>query len=188
MPANLSLAALAGTNCPKTAGVNELYTIPVGDVNSITLGSDHDITNIVFKVAGDGFGKLNFKRGECEVTESMERSNEVKVNFAVANPTKEQRKSLNAIRKSCEQYMVARLYDQDLLLFVGYDEESLDEGFVAFESFESTSGRAKTDDNLFSMTMGAEQGEPLRVLSALTGASATTTTQMVTELVNATTV
>jgi len=188
MPANLSLAAVAGTNCPKTAGVKELYTIPVGDINSITLGSTHDITNIVFKVAGDGFGKINFKRGECEVTEAMERSNAVKVIFSVANPTKEQRKSLTAIKNSCEQYMVARLYDQDTLLFVGYDEESLDEGFVAFESFASTSGKLKTDDNLFAMTMAAEQGEPLRVVSALTGATATTTTQIVTELVNATTV
>ena len=137
MSANLSLAAVAGTNCPKTAGVKELYTIKVEDMVSVSLGTDHDITNLVFAGAGDGFGKLNFKRGECEVTESMERSNEVSVNFAVANPTSTQRKELTAIRNACEQYMVARLYDGDRLLFVGYDAESLDEGFAAFSSFES---------------------------------------------------
>ena len=190
MSANLSLAAVAGTNCPKTAGVKELYTIKVEDMVSVSLGTDHDITNLVFAGAGDGFGKLNFKRGECEVTESMERSNEVSVNFAVANPTSTQRKELTAIRNACEQYMVARLYDGDRLLFVGYDAESLDEGFAAFSSFESTSGRAKTDDNLFSMTMTAEQGEPLRVLSGISGAStpATTVTAIVAELVAATSV
>jgi hypothetical protein len=87
MAANLSLAAVAGSNCPRTAGVKELYTIPVADISSITLGTDHDITDIVFASVGVGFGKINFKRGECEVTEAMERSNQVEVNFAVANPT-----------------------------------------------------------------------------------------------------
>jgi hypothetical protein len=190
MAASLSLAAVAGTNCPKTAGVKELYTIPVGDMVSVTLGSDHDITDLVFAGVGNGFGKLNFKRGECEVTESMERSNEVSVNFAVANPTSTQRKELTAIKNSCEQYMVARLYDGDRLLFIGYDAESLEEGFVAFASFESTSGRAKSDDNLFSMTMTAEQGEPLRVLSGISGATvpATTVTAIVAELLAATSV
>ena len=118
----------------------------------------------------------------------MERSNEVNVNFAVANPTSTQRKELTAIRNACEQYMVARLYDQDTLLFIGYDEESLEEGFVAFSSFESTSGRAKTDDNLFSMTMKAEQGEPLRILSGISGASASTKAAIVAELLAATSV
>ena len=190
MAANLSLAAVAGTNCPKTGGVKELYVIKVADVTSFVLGSDHDITNLVFTTVTEGFGKMNFKRGECEVTENMERSNEVKVNFAVANPTSTQRKELTAIKNSCEQYMVARLYDGDRLLFIGYDEESLEEGFLAFESFESTSGRAKTDDNLFSMTMAAEQGEPLRVLSGISGAStpATTVTAIVAELIAATSV
>ena len=190
MSANLSLAAVAGTNCPKTAGVKELYTIKLEDITSITLGSDHDITDLVFASVGVGFGKINFKRGECEVTESMERSNEVSVNFAVANPTSTQRKSLTEIKNACEQYMVARLYDQDRLLFVGYDAESLDEGFAAFASFESTSGRAKTDDNLFSMTMTAEQGEPLRVLSGISGATipAITPTAIVAELLAATSV
>ena len=190
MAANLILATASGTNCPKTGGVKELYTIPVADMKSVTLGSNHDITNMEFNSAGVGFGKLNFKRGECEVTESMERANDVQVNFAVPNPTALQRKELTAIKNSCEQYMVARLYDGDRLLFIGYDEESLDEGFVSFSSFESTSGRAKADDNLFSMTMSAEQGEPLRVLSGISGATspATTVTEIITELVDATSV
>lgn len=191
MSANLQLLPVAGTNCPKTAGVKELYTIKVEDLPTILLGTNHDITNLVFANAGDGFGKLNFKRGECEVTESMERSNEVNVNFAVANPDATQRKELTAIRNACEQYMVARLYDQDRLLFIGFDEESLEEGFVSFSSFESTSGRAKTDDNLFSMTMTADQGEPLRILSGISGASggaASTPTAIVAELLAATSV
>lgn len=188
MAASLILSAVGGTNCPKTAGVKQLYTIPVGDVASITLGANHDITNIVFSTAGNGFGKLDFKRGECEVTESMERSNEVNVVFAVANPTAGQRKELTQIKNACEQYMVARLYDGDRLLFIGYDAESLDEGFVAFKSFESTSGKAKTDDNLFAMTMMADQGEPLRVLSGISGATATTPTAIVAELIAATSV
>lgn len=188
MAANLSLSAVAGTNCPKTAGVKELYTIPVADIDSIALGSDHDITDIVFATAGTGFGKLNFKRGECEVTETMERSNEVNVNFSVANPTSTQRKELQAIKDSCEQYMVARLYDGDRLLFIGYDAISLEEGFAAFSSAESTSGRAKTDDNLFSFTMQAQQDEFLRVLSGISGATvpATTVTAIVAELIAAT--
>jgi hypothetical protein len=61
MAASLSLAAVAGTNCPKTAGVKELYTIPVGDMLSVTLGSDHDITDLVFANAGDGFGRTKFQ-------------------------------------------------------------------------------------------------------------------------------
>ena len=190
MAANLSLAAVAGSNCPRTAGVKELYTIPTADISSITLGTDHDITNIVFDNAGVGFGKINFKRGECEVTEAMERSNQVEVNFAVANPTSTQRKELQAIKDSCEQYMVARLYDGDRLLFIGYDEEFGDEAFAAFMSAESTSGRAKADDNLFSFTMMAEQGEFLRVLSGISGATvpATTVPAIVAELVAATSV
>lgn len=191
MPANLSLEVVAGTNCPKTAGVKELYTIKVEDLPTITLGTDHDITNLVFAVAGNGFGKINFKRGECEVTEAMERSNAVKVIFSVANPTKTQRKELTEIRNACEQYMVARLYDDNRMLFVGYDEESLEEGFVAFESFASTSGKLKTDDNLFAMTMAAEQGEPLRILSGISGASggaASTPAAIVAELLAATSV
>jgi len=187
MAASLFLNSVEGNNCPKTSGVKQLFTIKTSDITSIALGSDHDITNIVFAVAGAGFGQVNFKRGECEVTEAMERSNEVNVNFAVANPTSTQRKELTAIKNACEQYLVARLYDSDRILFIGYDAESLDEGFAAFKSFESTSGRAKTDDNLFSMTMMADQGEPLRVLSELSGASATTATAIIAELLAATT-
>jgi hypothetical protein len=48
----------------------------------------------------------------------------------------------------------------------------------------------KADDNLFSMTMTAEQGEPLRVLSGISGATvpATTPTAIVAELLAATSV
>jgi hypothetical protein len=74
------------------------------------------------------------------------------------------------------------------LLFIGYDEEFGDEAFAAFMSAESTSGRAKADDNLFSFTMMAEQGEFLRVLSEISGASATTVPAIVAELVAATSV
>jgi len=188
MAASLFLTSTAGTNCPKTSGVKQLFTIKTSDISVITLGANHDITNIEFAVSGSGFGQVNFKRGECEVTESMEKSNEVNVNFAVPNPTAGQRKELTEIKNACEQYMVARMYDSDRLLFIGYDAESLDEGFAAFKSFESTSGRAKTDDNLFSMTMMADQGEPLRVLSGLSGVTATTATAIVAELLAATNV
>ena len=190
MPAGLLLAAVAGINCPKTGGVKRLFTIKTSDVVSITLGSDHDITNIVFLGAGNGFGEVNFKRGECQLTEAMEQQNEVIVNFAVPNPTKAQRKQLNDIRKACEQYMVAELYDDDRLLFVGYDAVAEAEGFAAFQSMDFDSGRAKTDANLMAFNMRAEQGELVRVLSGISGATvpATTKPAIIAELLAATSV
>jgi hypothetical protein len=189
MPAGLLLTAVAGVNCPKTAGVKRLFTIKTSDVTSITLGSDHDITNIVFAVVGNGFGQVNFKRGECQITEAMEQQNEVIVNFAVPNPTKAQRKELQTIKNACEQYMVAELYEGDLL-FIGYDAVAEDEGFVSFQSSEFDSGRAKTDANLMAFNMRAEQGELLRVLSGISGATvpATTKPAIIAELLAATSV
>lgn len=190
MATSLQLSAVQGLNCQnRTGGVKELYIIPTSDVESITLGTtEHDITNIVFVTAGNGFGKINFKRGEAEVTESMEQENEVVVNFAVPNPTAAQRKQLNDIRKNCESYVVARLYDSDILLFIGYDGVALDEAFSTFQSLESTSGRAKTDANLFNFNLVASQGEIVRVLTGISGASATTTDTIVAELLAATSV
>lgn len=190
MPANLSLTATAGINCPKTAGVKELFIIPTGDVESITLGSNHDITDIVFDTVGTGFGKINFKRGECEVTEAFERMNEVSVVFSLPNPTALQRKELQAIKGSCELYAVARLYDRDELLFIGYDAIAQEEGFLTNSTSASTTGKLKTDDNFTTPTLVAEQGEYIRVLSGISGATvpATTTPAMVAELIAATSV
>lgn len=186
MAASLFLTAATGVNCDKTAGVRELYVAPKSAIETITYGSDHDITDILFETATEGFGKVNFKRGECEVTENMERFNEVVVNFAVPNPTSTQRKELQAIRDTCEMVLVARLYDSDRLLFIGADEDYGDDAFAAFQVAESTSGRAKTDDNLFSFSIRAEQGEFLRVLSGLSTVSATTVADIIAELVAAT--
>ena len=189
MAASIGLSAVAGVNCNKRAGVKTLYVIPTADVSSIVAGTTaHDITDITFASAGAGFGKVNFKRGECEVTESMEVTNEVAVAFSVPNPTKEQRFELEGIRKKCEMYAVARLYDDERLLFIGYDAVAEDEGFLKFNNLESTSGKATSDENLFTMNLMAEQGEMLRVLSELSGVSATTTTAIEAELIAATNV
>jgi len=189
MSASLSLTAVGGINCNKRAGVKSLYVIPTSDVASITAGvSAHDITNIVFAGVGDGFGKIAFKRGECEITESMEQSNEVGVAFAVPNPNAAQRFQLEGIRKQCEMYLVARLYDDERLLFVGWDAIAEDEGFAKFSNLESTSGKATSDEALFSMNLMAEQGEMMRVLSGISGATATTTVAIEAELIAATSV
>lgn len=189
MAASLGLSFVQGTSCNKTAGVKELYSIPVSDLVSITPSTTyHSVTDITFQTAGNGFGRIYFKRGECEVTESFERENEVTVNFAVPNPTKEQRFELEKIRKACEQVMVARLYDRDELLIIGYDAIGGFESFATFQSEESTTGRAKTDDNLTQFNMVALQSELIRTISSLTGAGATTTDDMVVELLAATNV
>lgn len=188
MAANLKLDTVSGLNCPRIVSVKELYTIKTSDIASITLGSDHNITDIAFAVSSAGFGRVYFKRGECEITESMEQMNEVNVIFSVSSPTSTQRKELQAIKNACEQYFVARLYDRDELLFIGYDAVVGEEGFVKFSTAEGTSGKAKTDDALYTFTMMAEQGELVRVLSGLSTVSATTTTAIVTELLAATNV
>ena len=191
MSASLSLTAVGGINCNKRAGVKTLYIIKTADITSITAGTvAHDITNMVFAVVGNGFGKVSFKRGECEVTESMEQNNEVGIAFSVPNPNKEQRFQLEAIRKSCEMYAVARLYDDERLLFVGYDAVAEEEAFAKFNNLESTSGKATSDENLFTMNLMAEQGEMLRVLSGISGAStpATTVVAIEAELIAATSV
>jgi len=189
MAASLGLTAVSGLNCNKRAGVKELYIAPTSDLASIVAGTtSHDVTDVVFETAGAGFGKLGFKRGECEITESMETSNEVTIAFAVPNPNADQRFQLEKIRKNCEMYAVARLYDDERLLFIGYDAITEDEGFVKFNNLESTSGKATSDANLFVMNLMAEQGEMLRVLSGLSGVSATTTTAIIAELVAATNV
>ena len=189
MAANLALTKAAGVNCPKTGGVKRLFAIKTDDINTITLGTmAHDVTDLLFATSGKGFGELGFKRGECELTESMERSNTVEVNFSIPNPNAAQRFQLEQIRNACEQYYVAELYDDERLLFIGYDGTYQEEAFVSFTSAESTSGRAKDDDNLFSMTMTAEQGEFLRVLSGLSSVSATTNAAIIAELIAATNV
>lgn len=189
MAAALGLAAVSGINCNKRAGVKSLYVIPVTDIASITASTtEHSITDVVFTTLGNGFGKINFKRGECEVTESMEQSNEVSISFSVPNPNSAQRFELEKIRKQCEMYCVAELYDDERLLFVGYDAIAEDEGFVKFNNLESTSGKATTDENLFSMNLMAEQGEMVRILSEISGVSATTLTAIRAELIAATNV
>lgn len=188
MAASLALAKGANLNCAQTAGVKELYTIPIADVDSLTASNSvHSLTNIVFATAGNGFGKIEFKRGECELTQKMEQQNEVVVNFAVPNPTAEQLFQLEAIRKSCEQYMVARTYD-DKFIFVGWDAISGDEAFARFQTAETTTGRAKTDANLTSFSMMAEQSELCRILTGISGATATTPAAIAAELIAATSV
>lgn len=190
MPAGLLLATATGLNCPKIASVKELYTIKTSDIDSITLGSDHDITNIVFGTAGNGFGKVVFKRGECEMTETASQMNEVNVIFSVPSPTNTQRKQLQAIKDACEQYMVVRLYDGDRFLFVGYDAVVGEEGFVRFNTAASSTGKAKGDAALMTFTMTAEQVELVRGLSGISGATvpATTAVAIAAELIAATSV
>ena len=190
MAATLALASVSGLNCPKVGGVKALYVIPASDISSLTFGSDHDVTDIVFGSVGVGFGKIEFKRGECEVTESMERSNQVNVTFAVPNPTSTQRKEMEAIRNNCELNVVAELYDSERFLYIGNDNVYQEEAFARVTTTESTSGKAKEDDNLFAVTMSAEQGEYLRVLSGISGATtpATTAAQIRAELIAATSV
>lgn len=185
MPANLSLTG-TGLDCPKIAGIKKLFIIPTADISLITLGTDHDITNIEFATSGNGFGALDFKRGEAELTETFERMNEVTVNFALPNPTAAQRKQLQSIKDTCEMYVVAQLYDRNELLFAGYDAVSQEEGFLTHQTAEGTTGRAKDDDPLTSVTLVAEQGEYVRVLSEISGATATTTAEIVAELLAAT--
>lgn len=190
MAASLALAKGANLNCPQTAGVKELYTIPIADVESLTASNSvHSITNIVFVTGGNGFGKIEFKRGECELTQTFEQQNEVVVNFAVPNPSADQLFQLEAIRKSCEQYMVARTYD-DKFIFVGWDAISGDEAFARFQTAETTTGRAKTDANLTSFSMMAEQAELCRILTGISGATtpATTASAIAAELIAATSV
>jgi hypothetical protein len=191
MAASLALTQSTGLNCPKTAGVKALYIIPQSDVVTVAAGTSHDIVNLVFATAGAGFGKINFARGQAEVKEAMERSNEVEISFAVPNPTTVQRKELEAIKNMCEMYVVAELYDNETLLFIGWDAKAEDEAFVKFKSLESTSGKAKTDDNLFNFILMAEHSEILRHLTSITGASggsATTKTAILAELLAATSV
>ena len=187
--ASIALTAVAGVNCNKRAGVKALYLIKTSEITDIVCGTtSHDITDITFGSVGVGFGKINFKRGECEVTESGERSNTATVNFAVPNPNAAQRFELEAISKQCELYAVAELYDNERLLFVGYDSIGEDESFLSYTSNESTSGKAQEDDNLFSMVLTATQSEILRVVTGLSGVSATTKTAIIAELVAATNV
>lgn len=189
MPANLSLTG-TGLDCPKIAGIKKLFIIPTADISLITLGADHDITNIVFETAGEGFGTIDFKRGEAEVTETFERMNEVTVNFALPNPTSTQRLALQKIKDTCEMYAVAQLYDRNELLFIGYDAVSEEEGFLTHQTAEGTTGRAKDDDNYTSVTLVAQQGEYVRVLSEISGTTpaSETTAEIVAELLAATNV
>lgn len=188
MAAALFLTQTSGVNCPKTAGVKELYIAPLGAVTSITAGNNHDVTDMEFDTAGDGFGRIYFKRGECEITEAAENVNEVIINFAVPNPTATQRKELQAIKTTCESLVVARLYDRDELLLIGWDALAEFEAFASFQTFDSTTGRAKTDDALFNFNLRAEHEEILRPISGLSSVAATTTAAIVTELLAATNV
>lgn len=186
MAASLALAKGANLNCPQTAGVKELYVIPVEDVATIVASpTSHAITNIVFETAGDGFGKIEFKRGECEITQAFENQNEVVVNFAVANPSADQLFQIEKIRKKCEMYLVARTYD-DKFLFVGYDAIGAQESFARYQTGEAGTGRAKTDANLTSISLMAEQSEFCRIITELSGVTATTAVAIAAELVAAT--
>lgn len=189
MAANLSLTVTAGIDCPKIAGIRKLYFIKTEDIAEIVLGTTaHDITNIVFDTAGEGFGEIGFKRGEAEVTETFERMNEVTVNFSLPSPTKEQRFQLQKIKDACKVYAVAELYDRNELLFIGYDAVAREEGFLTHQTAEYSTGRAKDDDNFMSPTLVAEQGEYVRILSEISGATATTTEAIIAELLAATNV
>jgi hypothetical protein len=190
MPANLSLTG-TGFNCPKIAGVKKIWFIPTADIKLITLGTTaHDITDLEFVTSGNGFGEIAFKRGEAELTQTYERMNEVVVNFAVPNPTKEQLFSLQKIKDTCEMYAVVQTYDRDELFFVGYDKVATDEGFLTHQTAAATTGRAKADDNLTSVSLIAEQGEYVRVLSGISGTTppSTTTAAIIAELLAATNV
>ncbi len=183
MAAALSLIATSGVNCPRTGGVKSLRIIPTSGITEIVASATkHSITDLTFATAGAGFGVINFKRGEAELTESMEQFNEVIINFAVPNPTAEQRFDLEKIKKNCESYLVVELYDKETLLFVGWDKIAEEEAFASFKNLESTSGRAKTDSNLFAFNLRAEHSEILRTLSELTSVTATTKTAIFAEL------
>jgi hypothetical protein len=185
----LTLTA-TGANCPKTGGIKAIYLSPASHIESITAGSSHDITNIVFDTSGIGFGAIEFKRGEAELTESSENTNEVVINIALPNPNAAQRKQLNDIKKVCEMQAVVELYDDQRLLYVGWDVEAEFEAFLKYQSHEFTSGRAKSDANLFQLNLMAEHSEPLRVLSGISGATvpATTKAAIIAELLAATSV
>lgn len=183
----LPLTKDTALNCKRIAGVKELYLIKTSGIATMVAGTTaHDITDITFANSGEGFGKIEFKRNECEVTENKELMNEVEVNFAIPNPSASARKQLQDIDDACEMIAVARLYDKDTLLVIGYDAKAGFEAFLHQETTESTSGRAKDDENLFSMTLRAEHQEYLRVLSEVDGE--TTVAGIVAELLAGTNV
>jgi hypothetical protein len=181
---SLPLSKQANVNCNRIGGIKSIFLTTTSTINGITLGSNHDITNLVFATAGTGFAQVNFKMGEAELTESAEMMNTVSLNFAIPNPDATRRKELQVIKDACEMYAVVELYDGNELLFVGYDKIVENEGFLKHGTTESTSGRGKTDANLFSATLTAEQGEYVRVLSGISGATvpATTKTAIIAEL------
>ena len=186
---SLPLAKAAGLNCKKIGGVKALYAIKSEGISSMVAGTTaHDITDIVFASVGEGFGKVEFKRNQCEVTESMELMNSVNVIFSVPNPNAAQRFQLQAIKDACEQILVAELYDDNRLLVIGWDAKAGFEAFAHQDTTESTSGVAKDDENLFTMTLMAEHQEYLRVLTEISGATATTVPAILAELIAATSV
>ncbi len=185
---SLPLTKATNLNCNQIAGVKRIWAATTDVITSVTLGTDHDITNLVFATAGTGFGQVNFKMGEAELTENAEMMNTVEVNIAVPFPEAAQRKELQAIKDSCEMYAVVELYKTDELYFVGFDAIVEEEGFLKHGTTEATSGRAKDDDNLFSMTLTAQQGEFVRVLSEISGATATTKAEIIAELLDPTSV
>jgi len=186
---SLPLTKATGLNCKKIGGVKALYAIKTSGISSMVAGAtDHDITNIVFVNSGDGFGKVEFKRNQCEITETAELMNSVNVIFSVPNPDAVQRGQLQAIKDSCESILVAELYDDERLLVVGWDAKAGFEAFASHDTTESTSGVAKDDENLFTMTLMAEHQEYLRVLTEISGASATTVPAILAELIAATSV
>jgi hypothetical protein len=181
---SLPLSKQANVNCYRIGGIKRIWLTTTSTINGITLGTDHNITNLVFAAAGVGFAQVNFKMGEAELKESAEMMNNIELTFSVPNPDKTRRKELQAIKDACEMYAVVELFDGDELLFVGYDKIVESEGFLKHGTTQSTSGKVKTDANLFTATLKAEQGEYLRVLTGVSGATvpAATKTAIIAEL------
>jgi len=197
MPITTAGNGLTGVSeCPKSGGIRRAWFCEVSDIAAI-VAADSAVTDLTFASAGTGFEQIEFKRNEAEYTENGDdpRVNTVELSISLPNPTGAQRALLEELKSTCKMYAVVELYNEESaitgdnrLMFIGYDTKAKDSAFLTYSGHEATSGRARTDDSMLSLTFTAEQAHLVYELTGLSGASATTLDDIVTELVDATNV
>jgi hypothetical protein len=182
MPITTAGNGLTGiSECPKIGGIRRAWFCEVGDVSAITTSASA-VTDITFASSGVGFEEIEFKRNEAELTENGDdpRVNNVELSISLPNPTGAQRALLEELKDTCKMYAVVELFNDESaitgdnrLLFIGYDAKAKDTGFLTYSGHSGTSGRAKTDDSMLSLTFMAEQAHLVYELTGLSGVSAT---------------
>lgn len=163
-------AGLSKVCSARSGGLITLYLANVDDITSFTSAATGEYTAVTM-VSGKVFYKFEFKQDSGEFKESGKMNNgafsvEHKVDVYIENLNQAIRNRLQDVADASSCGMVAIVKDANGIMWViGYNEKFTKERPLKLETNEGSSGKAFTDPNGSTITIGSIDNEYSRTFT-----------------------